>query len=190
MNIFTLLIFLLLAASGAEAANESCGLGALTPWCPAPAIDYPSCPPCESKDVQHAARTLAPTSTYKVNPVPLSIYIKVRESDLSHASAGFDLPSDLEPTQHSPNLLAGGEPQPKYNHPPTGIPRSMARVYADVNANMPRSYWDYDSVNISWGVLENYEVVRKIGMSPLGCGFDIADMLLKVGENTAKFLKA
>lgn len=39
----------------------------------------------------------------------------------------------------------------------------MARVYADVNANMPRAYWDYDSVNISWGVLENYEVVRKIG---------------------------
>ncbi|CCC10277.1 unnamed protein product [Sordaria macrospora k-hell] len=39
----------------------------------------------------------------------------------------------------------------------------MARVYADVNQNMPRAYWDYDSVNISWGVLENYEVVRKIG---------------------------
>ena len=41
----------------------------------------------------------------------------------------------------------------------------MARVYADANAQMPRSYWDYDSVNISWGVLENYEVVKKIGMS-------------------------
>lgn len=40
---------------------------------------------------------------------------------------------------------------------------AMARVYANVNAQMPRSYWDYDSVNISWGVLENYEVVRKIG---------------------------
>lgn len=39
----------------------------------------------------------------------------------------------------------------------------MARVYADVNEHMPRSYWDYDSVNISWGVLENYEIVRKIG---------------------------
>lgn len=39
----------------------------------------------------------------------------------------------------------------------------MARVYADVNQHMPKSYWDYDSVNISWGVLENYEVVRKIG---------------------------
>ena len=41
----------------------------------------------------------------------------------------------------------------------------MARVYANVNQEMPRAYWDYDSVNISWGVLENYEVVRKIGMS-------------------------
>lgn len=39
----------------------------------------------------------------------------------------------------------------------------MARVYADVNQQQPRSYWDYDSVNITWGVLENYEVVRKIG---------------------------
>lgn len=42
----------------------------------------------------------------------------------------------------------------------------MARVYADVNQQMPRSYWDYDSVNITWGVLENYEVVRKIGKEP------------------------
>lgn len=46
----------------------------------------------------------------------------------------------------------------------SGGATSVARVYADVNANMPRSYWDYDSVNISWGVLENYEVVRKIGL--------------------------
>lgn len=39
----------------------------------------------------------------------------------------------------------------------------MARVYADVNQHMPKSYWEYDSVNITWGILENYEVVRKIG---------------------------
>lgn len=43
----------------------------------------------------------------------------------------------------------------------------MARVYADVNQQMPRAYWDYDSVNITWGVLENYEVVRKIGTSAI-----------------------
>lgn len=43
----------------------------------------------------------------------------------------------------------------------------MARVYADVNQHMPKSYWEYDSVNITWGVLENYEVVRKIGQPAL-----------------------
>ena len=43
----------------------------------------------------------------------------------------------------------------------------MAKVYADVNQQMPRAYWDYDSVNITWGVLENYEVVRKIGKPTL-----------------------
>lgn len=59
-------------------------------------------------------------------------------------------------------------PLPKEKHiarpkVPRTRPASMARVYADVNAQMPRAYWDYDSVNISWGILENYEVVRKIG---------------------------
>lgn len=39
----------------------------------------------------------------------------------------------------------------------------MARIDADANQQLPRSYWDYDSGNITWGVLENYEVVRKIG---------------------------
>lgn len=53
-------------------------------------------------------------------------------------------------------------------YPVAARPRSMARVYADVNNQMPRAYWDYDSVNISWGVLENYEVVRKIGECGLG----------------------
>ena len=46
----------------------------------------------------------------------------------------------------------------------------MARVYADVNQHMPKSYWEYDSVNITWGVLENYEVVRKIGQLVLLLG--------------------
>ena len=45
----------------------------------------------------------------------------------------------------------------------------MARVYADVNQHMPKSYWEYDSVNITWGVLENYEVVRKIGGPSTSC---------------------
>ena len=46
---------------------------------------------------------------------------------------------------------------------PTNPVASVSRVYADVNTNMPRAYWDYDGVNITWGHLESYEVVRKIG---------------------------
>ncbi|GAB1740868.1 hypothetical protein NU219Hw_g5947t1 [Hortaea werneckii] len=57
-------------------------------------------------------------------------------------------------TRHDFGDLAG------LRSPPTA---GMARVYASVNQQMPRAYWDYDSVNISWGVLENYEVVKKIG---------------------------
>jgi len=78
-------------------------------------------------------------------------------------------PSTASTTFSAPQTVAGTSPPAADTHPAsmalnstTGA-TSVARVYADVNANMPRSYWDYDSVNISWGVLENYEVVRKIG---------------------------
>jgi hypothetical protein len=68
---------------------------------------------------------------------------------------------------------------------------SMARVYADVNQHMPRAYWDYDSVNISWGVLENYEVVRKIGMPahPLAARLQ-ANLAGQVAESTRKSSRA
>jgi hypothetical protein len=72
----------------------------------------------------------------------------------------------------------------------------MARVYADVNDHMPRSYWDYDSVNISWGVLENYEVVRKIGKSSVyqsdlvaRSGALIVANFLQAAESTPKCSK-
>lgn len=40
----------------------------------------------------------------------------------------------------------------------------MARVYANVNNNMPRSYWDYDSVNISksWSSSPNTSFVDPV----------------------------
>ena len=68
----------------------------------------------------------------------------------------------------------------------------MARVYADVNQHMPKSYWEYDSVNITWGVLENYEVVRKIGIFMVliaAQDFQLADPT-QVEGNTQKSSKA
>lgn len=32
-----------------------------------------------------------------------------------------------------------------------------------------KQFRDYDSVNIAWGVLENYEVIRKIGEEFITC---------------------
>ncbi|RKP04714.1 kinase-like domain-containing protein [Thamnocephalis sphaerospora] len=40
---------------------------------------------------------------------------------------------------------------------------SVARVYANVNEQQPREYWDYDNFTPVWGSQDNYEVVRKIG---------------------------
>ncbi|KAJ2510619.1 Casein kinase II subunit alpha [Coemansia sp. RSA 2049] len=40
---------------------------------------------------------------------------------------------------------------------------TQSRVYADANSKMPRSYWDYDNLQVEWGSLENYEIIRKIG---------------------------
>jgi len=40
---------------------------------------------------------------------------------------------------------------------------SVARQYTYVNQNMPREYWDYDTLQVQWGVQDNYEIVRKLG---------------------------
>ncbi len=39
----------------------------------------------------------------------------------------------------------------------------MYRVYADVNVNRPKDYWDYEALTVNWGSQEDYEVIRKIG---------------------------
>ncbi|KXN74235.1 putative casein kinase II, alpha chain [Conidiobolus coronatus NRRL 28638] len=40
---------------------------------------------------------------------------------------------------------------------------SIARVYADVNSTMPRNYWDYENLQITWGEQDNYEIIRRVG---------------------------
>ncbi|VDP33225.1 unnamed protein product [Schistosoma mattheei] len=40
---------------------------------------------------------------------------------------------------------------------------SKARVYADVNLNRPREYWDYESYEVKWGDQDDYQIVRKLG---------------------------
>jgi len=42
-------------------------------------------------------------------------------------------------------------------------PISTSRVYATVNVEAPKSYWDYESYTPTWRGQDDYEVVRKIG---------------------------
>lgn len=41
--------------------------------------------------------------------------------------------------------------------------RSEARVYPNVNDSFGKAWWDYDGLMVSWGLQDNYEVVRKVG---------------------------
>jgi len=49
---------------------------------------------------------------------------------------------------------------------------SRARVYADVNVHRPREYWDYESLQVTWGEQDDYEVIRKIGRGKYSEVFD------------------
>jgi len=40
---------------------------------------------------------------------------------------------------------------------------SRARYFVDVNSNMHRSYWDYNSYEIKWGTPDDYAILKKIG---------------------------
>ncbi|EEB06745.1 CMGC/CK2 protein kinase Cka1 [Schizosaccharomyces japonicus yFS275] len=45
----------------------------------------------------------------------------------------------------------------------TTRPVSIARVYAHVNEEMPREYWDYENLEEKYGYQDNYEILRKVG---------------------------
>ncbi|KAJ2239915.1 Casein kinase II subunit alpha, partial [Coemansia sp. RSA 455] len=66
-----------------------------------------------------------------------------------------------------------------------GLFVTRSRVYADANANMPNSYWDYDNLQVEWGSQENYEIIRKIGRGKYSEVFEGID----VSSNTSCVIK-
>ncbi|VBB27340.1 unnamed protein product [Acanthocheilonema viteae] len=40
---------------------------------------------------------------------------------------------------------------------------SRANVYAEVNQQKPREYWDYECHMIEWGNIDDYQLIRKLG---------------------------
>mmetsp|Transcript_62510 Transcript_62510/g.76526 ORF Transcript_62510/g.76526 Transcript_62510/m.76526 type:complete len:374 (+) Transcript_62510:57-1178(+) len=53
---------------------------------------------------------------------------------------------------------------------------SIAREYANINTKKDKEYWDYEQLQLSWNLPENYQIIRKIGRgkySEVFEGFDI-----------------
>ncbi|TRM60150.1 kinase-like domain-containing protein [Schizophyllum amplum] len=42
-------------------------------------------------------------------------------------------------------------------------PKSVSRVYADVNQRLGPSWHEYDNLQVQWGSQDHYEIVRKVG---------------------------
>ncbi|VDK83333.1 unnamed protein product [Onchocerca ochengi] len=55
--------------------------------------------------------------------------------------------------------VSAEEEQPGRSMP---IP-SRASVYAEVNQQKPREYWDYECHMIEWGNIDDYQLIRKLG---------------------------
>lgn len=63
----------------------------------------------------------------------------------------------IQNNEEMPNVMVTARPKPAPN------PRSIARVYADVNSRMPPDYWDYEALQLQWGSQDIYQVVAKVG---------------------------
>ncbi|BGP18721.1 hypothetical protein JCM10213v2_006787 [Rhodosporidiobolus nylandii] len=60
---------------------------------------------------------------------------------------------------------------------------TVARVYADVNAKLGESWWNYDDLTLRWGNQEQYEVTKRLGRgkySEVFEGYDVVNKRLVV----------
>lgn len=74
-----------------------------------------------------------------------------------HHSNSTNNPTTSAASRGAPNVIPTSRPTPSKN------PRSVARVYSNVNAKLPPSYWDYETLSIKWGSQDIYEIVEKVG---------------------------
>eukprot|EP00161_Ancyromonas_sigmoides_P004215 TRINITY_DN1418_c0_g1_i1.p2 TRINITY_DN1418_c0_g1~~TRINITY_DN1418_c0_g1_i1.p2 ORF type:complete len:337 (-),score=121.52 TRINITY_DN1418_c0_g1_i1:64-1074(-) len=65
---------------------------------------------------------------------------------------------------------------------------NVAKVYADVNAQKPKEYWDYEALTVTWSDPEDYELVRKIGRGKYSEVFDAVNAATG-GKCVVKILK-
>ncbi|BGP42380.1 Homeobox protein HD-6 [Rhodotorula kratochvilovae] len=55
-------------------------------------------------------------------------------------------------------------------------PPSVSRVYADACAKLGRDWWEYDNLQLQWGLQERYEITRKLGRGKYSEVFEGVDL--------------
>ncbi|GAA6057241.1 hypothetical protein JCM3770_003818 [Rhodotorula araucariae] len=55
-------------------------------------------------------------------------------------------------------------------------PPSVSRVYADTCAKLGRDWWDYDDLQLQWGLQDRYEITRKLGRGKYSEVFEGIDL--------------
>ena len=77
--------------------------------------------------------------------------------------------SNLLYFQCNANTLLSSKPAP------SDQPKSIARIFHNVNEQLPQIYWDYEALGIKWSPQDPYEIVTKVGRgkySEVFAGFD------------------
>lgn len=69
------------------------------------------------------------------------------------------VPYMTTPQNKDENVSLAPTSRPK----PSPNPRSIARVYHDVNSRMPPDYWDYEALSLQWASQDIYQIVAKVG---------------------------
>ena len=83
----------------------------------------------------------------------------------------------------SPSVVGSFLPRPFARSPTmaaTGLSGSISRVYAHVNAQKTRDYYDYDNIAINWGCVTCS--VRLIPMLTLFRSFSFALVMQRAGQ--------
>lgn len=99
---------------------------------------------------------------FEVSDLPSILYQthSINQSEfIQKTTESFLNPSNLSNSQ----LNSQTNSQTNYQSNYSSRPMSRARVYARVNLENSRDYWDYENFKIEWGSQDNYEVLRKVG---------------------------
>ncbi|KAH9537551.1 hypothetical protein CY35_16G058800 [Sphagnum magellanicum] len=101
-----------------------------------------------------------PSRSSLVNNLPQAVRKLITTTTTTSSLYRRTTSSQASQQAHSPSVNLAQKVGKSIRRP--GV-MSKARVYAEVNVQRPKDYWDYEALTVQWGDQDDYEVVRKVG---------------------------